>query len=160
MNDSWSRTRGPLIALATIGRFSFLRELAAEVLVPRGVQAEVLGGAPRPGAREVADATWIRVVDVPGELVAAFRLVVDQGEAEALAVSRAYPDALLVVDDQRARRIAKELGLRLTGTLGILDLAKRDGLIPSVRPEVARLRESGFRIDDALVNAFFLRIGE
>ena len=47
---------GPIIALASIGRFGLLQQLASKVMVPRSVHAEVLAGAPRPGAKEVAEA--------------------------------------------------------------------------------------------------------
>lgn len=53
---------GPLITLAAIGRFGLLRDLASEVVVPRGVVQEVLAGAPRPGADEVR-ADWFRVAE-------------------------------------------------------------------------------------------------
>ena len=122
--------------------------------------AEVVAGTPRPGAAEITSATWVRIVDGSPGLIEAFRLVVDHGEAEALAVAKQNPGALLVVDDLRARRVAKELGLRLTGTLGILAMSKRVRLLERVRPELERLASAGFRIDDVLLTTFLQRIGE
>ncbi|MFN8825459.1 MAG: DUF3368 domain-containing protein [Planctomycetota bacterium] len=151
---------GPIIALASIGRFEVLQSLATEVMVPLAVHAEVVAGAPRPGAKEIAAANWLRIVEAPADLATAFRLVVDQGEAEALAVAQAHPGALLLVDDQRARRIAEELGLRLTGTLGVLGMCKRAGILTHVRPELEHLTRAGFRIDERLAAAFLETLGE
>jgi len=44
------------------------------------------------------------------------------------------PESVCVIDDSLARRIAGALGLRFTGTLGILLDAKRAGITTSVRP--------------------------
>lgn len=151
---------GPIIVLAAIGRLGLLQDLAAEVVVPRTVFTEVVAGAPRPGAAEIAAATWVKIVDGAPDLMEAFRLVVDPGEAEALAVAKATPGSLLVVDDLRARRVARELGIRLTGTLGILDLSKRAKLLDRVRPELERLAAVGFRIDEVLMQTFLQRLGE
>lgn len=150
---------GPVITLAAIGRFGLLRELATEVVVPRRVFEEVVAGAPRAGAIEIR-ADWIRIADGRPELVDAFSLMVDRGEAEALAVAKDLPDCLLVMDDQRARRLANELGLRFTGTLGMLDKGKRSGLVGSLRAEIGNLQRVGFRIAENIATEFLRRAGE
>lgn len=151
---------GPIIALAAIRRFEILHQLADEVIVPRAVFAEVIAGAPRAGAAELQGAVWVTVADGVADLVAAYGLLVDRGEAEALAIAEARRDSLLVIDDLRARRIARRLGLRFTGTLGILARGKRARLLDRVRPEVQRLADAGFRIDDSLRDAFLESMGE
>jgi predicted nucleic acid-binding protein len=50
----------------------------------------------------------------------------------------------VILDDRPARRVAADLGLPLIGTLGILVMAKREGLIPAIRPDVDALVNSGF----------------
>jgi predicted nucleic acid-binding protein len=150
---------GPFITLAAIGRVELLRELAPEVVVPRAVFDEILAGAPRPGAQEIR-AKWIRVADASRGLSDAFGLLVDRGEAEALALATDLPGSLLVVDDLRARRLAHEVGLRFTGTLGIFAMAKKAGLLTTVRAEIEHLRRVGFRIADALATEFLRRVDE
>jgi predicted nucleic acid-binding protein len=56
-----------------------------------------------------------------------------------------------VLDERLARQHARRLGLRLTGTLGVLVKAKQGGLIPAVAPLVADLRRGGIWLSDALV---------
>jgi len=150
---------GPLITLAAIGRFELLRDLASEVVVPRCVFEEVIAGAPRPGAVEIR-ADWIRVAEAKQELADAFALMIDRGEAEALALAKELPAALLVIDDLRARRVAAELGLRFTGTLGILNLAKRAGMVDTLRAEIENLRGAGFHITEAMAAEFLRLAGE
>jgi predicted nucleic acid-binding protein len=54
--------------------------------------------------------------------------------------------AVVVLDDALARRVAEALGLRLTGTLGLLLDAKRAGLIPAVGPLLDQLQALRFRV--------------
>jgi predicted nucleic acid-binding protein len=56
------------------------------------------------------------------------------GEREALALALATPNALLLLDDGRARRFGQLLGLRMTGTVGVLARATREGLVPRLAP--------------------------
>lgn len=144
---------GPFITLAAIGRVELLRNLATDVVIPRTAFEEVIAGAPRPGAVEVR-ATWIRVADAAPELTGAFSLLVDRGEAEALALVQQNAGSLLVIDDLRARRLASAMGLRLTGTLGVLHMAKRAGLVQSLQEELDGLRRAGFHISESLASAF------
>lgn len=57
------------------------------------------------------------------------------------------PDSLVILDDALARQYARLLNLRLTGTLGVLVTAKREGLLPAVAPVLDRLQELRFRVD-------------
>lgn len=65
---------GPIIALAAIGKFELLRELATDVIVPRAVFAEVVAGAPSPGGQQSPPLPLgVRIVDGALELIEAFR---------------------------------------------------------------------------------------
>ena len=68
------------------------------------------------------------------------------GEREVLALALETPDAICIVDDALARRIAGALQLRVTGTLGVLIDAKRAGLISALRPQLDQLHSLGFRL--------------
>jgi predicted nucleic acid-binding protein len=54
---------------------------------------------------------------------------IHKGEAAAIALAVAMRADLLLIDDRRGIRAAKQQGLRVTGTLGLLDLAAERGLI-------------------------------
>ncbi|MFY9341938.1 MAG: DUF3368 domain-containing protein [Planctomycetota bacterium] len=149
----------PLIGLARIGRLELLLRLKFDVVVPDAVWHEVTA-LRRPGAAEVVAARWIRVLTPEPHAVAALRMLVGEGEAGAIALAQAHPQCLLLADDSRARRLAKQLGLHCTGTLGILRRARDAGLLAAVRPEVAALREHGLFLAPALTERFLRGIGE
>lgn len=85
----------------------------------------------------------------------------NQGEimALALAVERGIRDVL--IDERAARRVAEELGLRVSGLLGVLLAAKRRRLIPALAPLIDQLQSRArFWIDPALRAQLLANAGE
>lgn len=71
---------------------------------------------------------------------------------EASTIARALQDGIdLLMDDRVAVAFARQLGLKVIGTLGILILAKRRGHIAHVAPLVERLRSGGHYLSTAAV---------
>ncbi len=62
-------------------------------------------------------------------------------------------DPLLVLDDRDGRRYAHAVGFEVTGTLGILLVAKERGVLVSIRPALNRLHALGFRLSANLRQA-------
>ncbi len=56
----------------------------------------------------------------------------------------------MIVDDIRARKYAQQMGLKITGTLGVLILAKQKGVIASVKPILERIKKTDFRLTEEL----------
>jgi len=84
-------------------------------------------GEGMPGAVEVARSEWIKEKNVQNRFaVESLSLTLDKGEAEAIVLSK-EKDALLLIDDGDGRRTAELLGLKITGTVGIILLASHDG---------------------------------
>ncbi len=68
-----------------------------------------------------------------------------KGETAVLLCALENPDSSLVVlDDLLARRVARSLGIQLTGTAGILISAKKQGFIEAVGPYLTQLEQLGF----------------
>ena len=152
---------GCLIALARIEQLDLLQNLFDEVVVPEAVWAEVTQARPEAsGAAQIRAQTWLRVADAPADVTRSLALMVDLGEAEAIALAAANPGCLLLVDDSRARRLAKRLGISLTGTLGVLRRAKDRGMIPAVGPLLRRLEAEGIYIGAKLAEAVLKSVGE
>jgi len=150
------RTRGlpdvisntsPLQYLFQLGMLHILPALAHHVIIPPAVADELRVG--RESGMNLPDPTvfdWLtmrRPVSAP-----ATRLVTDlgAGETEVLMLAIEAADPLVIFDDMLARRMARSLGIRLTGTLGLLLDAKRAGLIPTVSPLLDRLQSLRFRL--------------
>lgn len=74
--------------------------------------------------------------------------LVDPGEASALALALELENALLIIDDLKGRNEARKLGLRFTGTLGVISKAKKNGIIEKVKPIINNLKTQGFRISE------------
>ena len=152
----------PLIALVATGGFGLLRELFGNLTITAAVRDEVLAGGARAGAtdlRRALRARWIRVQRVPRNAPAFPNL--GAGEASILGTAVASDkDCYLVIDDESARREARARGLEFTGTLGVLVVAKHRGLIPAVRPFLARLVEYGFHISPELGQSVLGEAGE
>lgn len=84
----------------------------------------------------------------------------DPGEASAIALALEKEDCLLIIDELKGRREARQLELKYTGTLGILIIAKEKGLIKSVSKVIQEIRDTDFRIDEKLINEVKKRCGE
>ncbi|MBN1886733.1 MAG: DUF3368 domain-containing protein [Thermoflexales bacterium] len=152
----------PLIALAKIGQINLLRSLFGKVYVPQAVYDEVVTHAShRPGADEVRQADWIEVCG-PGDRtkVDYLQIDLDTGEAEALVLAEKLSANLVLVDETKARLAADTLKLKYIGTVGLLLLAKRRGLVPQIRPLIDELRAKKFRLSEKVYQAVLRRADE
>jgi predicted nucleic acid-binding protein len=84
----------------------------------------------------------------------------DKGESSAIAFAMEHPDCLLIIDDLKGRRYAEQIGIRITGTLGILADAKRTGVIESVKPLLEAIRRTDFRLTPELEQKILELAGE
>lgn len=128
-----------LIGLERIGHLDLLPACYDPILVPPEVQHEF--GTPLP---------WL-MVETPTEhaFIAALKMLVDDGEAEAIALAHAH-GWRIILDDRRARAVARGLGVTIIGTVGILVRAKRLGMIPSLKTLLDALAAQEFYISEAL----------
>ena len=141
----------PLIVLGKVQRLDLVASLYSEDAVPPAVAEEVLA---RPQAigrdlRQLVTGTAVQPVQI---VMLARTLSVDlgSGEAEAIALAAEVRDAILIMDDAEARRVARRLGLRVTGVLGVLIEAKHCGLVTAVRPILDALGSAGFWLGEPL----------
>ncbi|MEA3345788.1 MAG: DUF3368 domain-containing protein [Chloroflexota bacterium] len=76
----------------------------------------------------------------------------DKGNAEAIALALQVNAEWMLLDEREGRRVAKSLGLKVTGVLGILLRARREGKLPSLQEAIEELHEkAGFRISEELL---------
>lgn len=147
----------PLIALARIGQLDLLHQIYGDIVIPRAVEEEITRhphgfGGPRPA--------WIRVHDVQDVVrVGALRQELDPGEAEAIILAQEQGTRLLI-DEAAGRRVARSLGLEITGTLGALLDAKRAGILPRLDATLTQLRSADFRMSDQLMAELRRAAGE
>ena len=147
---------GPLIHLSWIGELGLLDTLFDEVLVPEAVRSEVLRGNPTlPSVTELGDAfatgrLRVRSVARTADL-SAILAELDPGESEAIVLARDTRTDALLIDERRGRAYAQRHSIPILGTIGILQLSRDLGLIPSVAPLLDLLRSRGFRVSSELM---------
>ncbi|WP_121352424.1 DUF3368 domain-containing protein [Flavisolibacter nicotianae] len=140
-----------LILLDKIQELVLLKILFGQVLTTPIVAEEYGGILP----------DWIRIEepqDKKNQKILETSL--DKGEASAIALAMEQADCLLIIDELKGRRLAKQLGLKITGTLGILVEAKLSGHITSVRPMLNKIKQTNFRLSEQLESAVLKNAGE
>ena len=136
----------PLIALAGIGQIELLRKLYGKVYIPGAVMDEIES---EPARSQVMNAEWIvkRTITHP-EQKALYKARLHAGEVEVMILALEESADLVIMDDNTAKKTAKFIGLPVTGTLGILVKAKKEGIISEVTPLIKKLQEDHFYVDE------------
>lgn len=124
-----------LIGLDRIGQLDLIPSLCDPVWVTPEVAAEF--GRLQP---------WMSVQSAPNRaLVRSLELTVDAGEASAIALA-SEKNSRILLDDRKARIAARQLGLTVTGTVGLLLKAKAAGRISLLLPLIDALDQAGFHL--------------
>ena len=148
----------PFVVLVAIGHVDLLPALFTEVLIPPQVASE-LALPKRP--TEVRDfiikpPPWLRV-QAPASVATIPRL--DPGETAAIALAKEVQAGRLIIDEYRGRKAAMERGLRVVGTIGVLELAAQLQLV-NLEETFERVKQTDFWISHTLLDerlALFLR---
>lgn len=128
-----------LIGLERVGRLDILPALFDSVTIPPKVEREFGGKF-----------DWLKVGNLTNNLlVAVLEIIVDTGEAEAIALA-SEKNCLMITDDKQARAAAKRLSILIIGTVGVLIRAKQNGIVAEVKPILDALDANEFRISRAL----------
>ncbi len=145
---------GPLICLARINQLDLLRRLFSKILVPPEVWHEVtIKGQGYPGAQEISRVTWFIFQTPDPQLIKPLSILLDEGEAQAIALAQTIPNGIILLDDARARKIAARLEIKQIGTIGLLLRAKKHNLIEKIKPYLDALVENGIYIRRELLDA-------
>jgi len=137
----------PLQYLHQIGQLELLPRLVPRIAVPTAVADELAKGR-RLGLDLPVPETlsWVDIHRPRSEVVLPLAADLGRGETAVLALALESTDAVVILDDGLARRHAEVLGLRLTGTLGVLLDAKHAGMVADVKSLIDELQALGFRL--------------
>lgn len=155
----------PVSNLAIIGRLDVLRLQFEKIRIPGAVRKE-LSRLEHPAGRQAVEGAisqgWIEVEQViESHLALNLASSLDAGEAEAIALASESSADLLIMDESAGRAAARNLGITMTGTLGVLLKEKRAGRLTSMGEEMDRLvAEAGFFISDRVRQSFLEAAGE
>ena len=151
MTRKWVLDSSPIIALAKISYVDLFEKLSPELVVPDGVAKEVTEGPSDDPGRAWIEGPGSRFICPKAEIstvVQAWDLGI--GESEALSWAYFNPTYEAILDDRGARNCASALGILLRGTVGVVLLAKKEGLVPEIEPLLKELTVSGLRISRGL----------
>ena len=140
-----------LILLEKIGKISLLRSLFGEITITQIVADEF--------GKDIPDFIYIENPQDKNYQRILERFL-DPGEASAIALALEKEDCLLIIDENKGRREAKQLNLKYTGTIGILIVAKQKAYIKSIKDIIRELRKTNFRISETIINEAIKRCGE
>lgn len=138
----------PLSKLAKVGYMNLLGESFGQVIIPQEVYDEVTTGI-HPAVSEVRSATWLEVRSIGDREqvpILQAQTGLDLGECAAIILAEELGADLVLIDEWAARKVAQSRSLPVTGTAGVLLVAKNRGLIPQVKPILDALIAQGMRI--------------
>jgi predicted nucleic acid-binding protein len=150
---------GPINYLVLIGSIDLLPILFEQVILPSAVQAELADlDAPLSVRTWIASPpAWLDVRETPSpQFEPGSAKGLDEGETAAIALAISLGADLLLMDQRKGVMVARRRGLRVTGTLGVLDMAAQHRLVDFALA-IDRLRRTSFRIPEALLDSLLKR---
>jgi predicted nucleic acid-binding protein len=94
---------------------------------------------------------WVKVMTPPESDDPALGKL-DPGERAAIALGLSLKADLILIDERKGTAVALTKGFEATGTLGVLDLAARRGLV-NLQDALDRLTRTNFRYRPELIAA-------
>ena len=153
---------GPLNYLILLRHIEVLAVLFEKVVLPAAVRNELASTKAPPLVQHwiASVPEWIEVYEAsPGQGEDVSLKGIDAGERAAIQLAYSLHADLLLMDDRKGAIAAQGKGLRVTGTLGILDLAAQRGLVDFAQA-VGQLRQTNFRFPEAVLHALLRKHGE
>lgn len=161
MTEKWALNASPLILLGKARQLHWVPQLGT-VIVPASVSREICEGRPEDPARRWIEQEIGRSLIVPDVEASTDLIGWDLGSGETAVIAWCQADGTFeaVLDDAAARRCARIYGIQVRGTLSLVALAKRRGLISQCRPVLKSLIDEGMYVSAALVDQVAQSVGE
>lgn len=146
----------PLISLMKVGRLGLIEQLFGEVQIPEAVYTELIGNPLfSEEAQQIQNNPFIKHVvidDIKSVDLLRRATGLDKGESEAIILSDTCHADLLLMDEIKGRQVAKQMGLHLMGTVGMLRVAYEEKLLTyeDIVECIEALRANNRHISDRL----------
>lgn len=156
----------PVIGLVSIGRLDLPCKLFQNVYIPQAVYDELIVKSKTHEAdiiliRSYIESGKFKLCQVQNQdMVNAMYGRLHYGELEVIVGAKEKGIQTAIIDDLAARKMANELLIDTIGLVGILCLAKKEGLIGNVKKEIDKLRDSGYYISDKLYRDILQKVKE
>ncbi|MCX5803846.1 MAG: DUF3368 domain-containing protein [Proteobacteria bacterium] len=161
MSDNFILNASPIILLGKADLLKTISPLGKSWIIPKGVVGEVekkRSIEPYLSGLSYNSKVIRKSSSTTHPLIAAWDL--GQGESEVLTLAFGKDGVCVVLDDLQARKCAALFDIPLIGSIGLIILAKRKGLIDLAKPKIERLKAAGLHIDNTMLGRIYMRIGE
>ena len=138
------------IILSNIGELEILKKTYGTVVTTSMVLSEF--GEPVP--------EWVFVRNPASQSNINSIKNLGKGETSAIALAMEIVDSVVILDDQQARNVALQIGLTVSGTLGVFVRAKANGVIPAIKPLIEKMRRTNFRVSAKVELEVLQKAGE
>ena len=148
----------PLITLMKVGRLNILHSLFGEVCIPKAVFSEATGNETFENEADIIrNSEYIKVVMVRDQRQVEFlqrATGLDLGESEAIIYADEIQADLLLMDEAAGRKVAQNMNLPITGSIGVLIKAFKSGIITADEADdaFARIKRANRHISEPLIN--------
>jgi len=138
--------------LIIIDKLFLLKENFSKIIVPQAVHKEILQLSEEYDLSKYLNSEWITSIAITNNrLYNELLKQVDEGESEAIVLSKEINADLLLIDERKGTILARSLGIKTIRLLGVLLLSKTKKIIPLVQPILDELiANATFRIDKIL----------
>ena len=150
----------PLISLMKIGQLDLLEKLFGEVQIPEAVFEGLIYNSNYPEESKL-------IIKVSVNNTSAVELLrrssgLDAGESEAIILSDSLNASLLLMDEVKGRQVAKQMGIPLMGTLGLLLVGYKENILTKqqIVEYINIMRKSGRHISETLYQQLLAKISE
>jgi predicted nucleic acid-binding protein len=139
-----------LILFYKIGELELLKKLFGKLHITDTVLKEFNHPVP----------DWIEIMQLKTDVHKGLSGYLDPGEATSIALALEHEESLLIIDEIKGRKTAKEMGIPVTGSLGVLIAAKNKGHLKGVKPILEKIQETNFRISKELIKRVLEKVKE
>lgn len=133
----------PLINFSAIKRLDILEKLFEKITIPLAVQKELEDKQNLfPNVKHIFNSNFINIKEIQNQdLYKTLKIDLDEGEAEAITLAIESNSGLLLLDEIAGRNLAEYHGLSFSGSIGCLVLAKKNGIIMSIKALLDEMRD-------------------
>ncbi len=150
----------PIISLLKLNRLKILKDLYGQIHIPFAVYQEIEIGRNKEYYQDLAKLNWITINEIQEKKALRYFLDLDAGEAEAIVLATEMDADLIILDEKLGRFHAKHADLKITGTIGVLIKAKKEGLIDELNPLLNELLEKDVWLSEKLIEEILKQAGE
>jgi predicted nucleic acid-binding protein len=151
----------PLIFLSRSHHLALLKSFADEVWVPKPVAKEILyRGQEDITAQAIKNTPWLVTQPIEGIPMSILEWRLGTGESAVLALGLTHPNTEVIIDDLAGRKCADSLDIPVRGTLGLVLVAKKRGVIPAARPVMEDMMRAGLYLSKRILDRALEKVGE